>query len=95
MLNYSHIFIRSYEQPTLTLRQVIALRKKLNIPFKETEILGLLVYIMRALRDAESIYINHGYLNDENIILLPDGTYKISEFGELRIARIKDQTKIN
>lgn len=29
------------------------MRKEMNRPFKETEILGLLVYIMRALRDAD------------------------------------------
>lgn len=43
--------------------------------------------MMRALRDAKSINIDHGNVNDENIYLSGDGSYKIKGFNELRIGR--------
>lgn len=53
MINYSSIFLRVYDLPVANLREIIHMRKSINKPFKEAEILGLLVYIMRAIRDAD------------------------------------------
>ncbi|CAD8089978.1 unnamed protein product [Paramecium sonneborni] len=88
LLNYSNIFLRVTDMPIATLREVIKIRASLpktEGAYKEQEILGFLILMMRALRDAKSIYINHGNVNDENIYLSGDGQYKIKGFNELRI----------
>ncbi|CAD8081890.1 unnamed protein product [Paramecium primaurelia] len=88
LLNYSNIFLRVTDMPIATLSEVIKIRAsfpKMEGAYKEQEILGFLILMMRALRDAKSIYINHGNVNDENIYLSGDGQYRIKGFNELRI----------
>ena len=96
MLKYSDIFIRVFDSPIITLKEMIKIRshqlsKKGRIKkYKEVEILGLMVHIMRAIREADSIGIQHGFITDENIYLDKDMNYKICDFGELRLLRKKD-----
>lgn len=63
MLKYSDVFIRVFDSPIITLKEMIKIRsqqlsKKGRIKkYKEVEILGLMVHIMRAIREADSIGI--------------------------------------
>lgn len=57
--------------------------------YNEKEVLGFIIHIIKALKEAKAVYINHGFINDENIYLNNEGIYKLKGFNELRLVRYK------
>lgn len=46
---------------------MIQIRKSLGKKYEEAEVLSIMLSMLRAVRDANSIDISHGLINDENI----------------------------
>ena len=68
------------ESRKITLRTMIQIRKHGKINYTESEILHMVVHLLRAVRDAKVINVSHGGINDENVFIGWGGRYKLTGF---------------
>ena len=79
--------------PLMTLHKTIKIRRQANIPYDEEEIIHVILDLLRAVRDADSIGITHGGITDKRIFMSSSGNYKLSGFSEVRIKGLKKQVQ--
>ena len=75
--------------PLMTLHKTLKIRKQADNPYSEEEITHVILDLLKAVRDAETVGITHGGITDKRIFMSSSGNYKLSGFSEVRIKGLK------